>query len=451
MLSLLARLANNIGMPKLNARVILFVGIGLFVLFVVLVLFGVVPGLKKSSTPPVSGSLLIWATEEGSQGERAAWEELINKFKSGYPAVTVAYKNFDSPTEYENALLEGLATGDGPDVFMVLNRAVPRYANKLFPAKSPLLSLPTVQNLFPKTVEADFAPKGTIYGLPLSIDTLALIYNRSLMDQAAVEVPKSWESFEETVPKLAKSGPSGISLAGAALGASKKNIANAPDILSLLMLQLGTEMVNPGFTSATFNSNEGKRALAFYTQFVSPASSAYTWNESMPDALDLFSQEKVAMMVGYQTTLEELRERNRFLDVGVAEVPSPETQIQNNRRISYPRYYGLVVSRQSKNPDLAWQFVTFATTKESEAGAYMMSAKKPPALRSLLLTNKDDAQIGVFARQALTAVSWPQVDNRLVENLFSNLIERVNRGEVEPAQALEEAAGEITKAMQKKF
>ncbi len=437
-------------MPKLNTKILLFGGIIAVALFVVLVVTGAIPGLKKSGAPPVSGSLVVWTVEETSEEERAAWDDIQKRFNVEYPNVKIERKNFDSPEEYENALLDGLASGEGPDIFMVLNHAVPRYANKITPAPETALPLSALGTRFPRTVEADFAPQGKIYGLPLSIDTLVLIYNRSLLDQAAVNPPQSWEEFEVALPRLTKSDVSGISFAGAALGTAG-NIEYPADLLSLLMLQTGARMTDQNFTRATFSDRNGQDALAFYTQFADSGSPVYTWNASLPNSLDLFIQEKVAMLFGYRETAETLKERNPFLDIGISEAPAPETLIAGNKRVSYPRYYGFSVSRQSENPGLAWTFVVRIAGNEDIAGSYMIKTKKPPALRSLLVLNKDDTSIGVFARQALIAVSWPQIDNRLVERLFSSAITRVVEGRATPATVLPEIAEEISRAMQKQF
>src|SRR3989344_1320524 len=112
-------------MPKLNTRTLLFGGIGLFALIIILVVARVIPGLKKSDTPPLSGTVVIWTVGEGDKDEKAAWEDILRDFKGTYPDVKVTRRDFDSPESYESSLLEGLATGEGPDVFMVLNHAAP--------------------------------------------------------------------------------------------------------------------------------------------------------------------------------------------------------------------------------------------------------------------------------------------------------------------------------------
>jgi ABC-type glycerol-3-phosphate transport system substrate-binding protein len=437
-------------MQKLDLRLVIFGSLGLFVIFIGLVIAGVVPGLKKSNeNTALKGSVVLWTVGEESREREVAWKNLLGAVSTEYPGIKVTRKNFRTLSEYESALQNSFGSGETPDVFMVENVALPRYANKIVPANTNILSLETLRNSFPKIVEQDFAPQGKIYGLPLSIDTLALIYNRSLIDQAAISVPKTWEEFQTAIPTLTKSDVQGIQTAGAAFGTSQTNIENAPDILSLLMLQTGVKMTDSGFVRATFANTEGEDALRFYTQFADRNSTSYTWNETMPNAFDFFAQEKVGMLLGYRRDIQTLQNKNSFLDIGVSEVPAPTTQVQNNRRASFARYFSFVVSRETENPDIAWIFVRALTTNENGVGAFLTITKEPPALRSLALLSKDDPTLGVFSRQALTATSWPQIDNRLVERTFSDVIRSVNENRKGITQALDEAQDLISQAMQK--
>ena len=54
----------------------------------------------------------------------------------------------------------------------------------------------------------------------------------------------------------------------------------------------------------------------------------------------------------------------------------------------------------------------------------------------------------MFAKQALTARSWPQVDNVFVEQAFSQMIQDVLSGQLTVREALEKAQSAITARMQ---
>jgi len=431
----------NISKPQF----VIFAIVAIIILVVVLMATCVIPGMQRCATPglQLEGALTFW----GIGDNQNAYESTITNFKKFYPKVEITYRGFDTQEEYARALLESMAQGKGPDIFMVLNSAVPNNTGKISPMPETIIPFAQLQSLFPRIVEQDFFPQKTIYGLPLSIDTLALIYNRNFIDQAAVQIPKTWEDFQKVVKKLTVIDPSKkIIRAGAAIGGSQKNISTAPDILSLLMLQTGTKMISDDFKSATFASPEGKDALRFYTQFSNGTQEAYTWNETMPNDLDLFGQEGVAMIFNYASSLPEIQKRNAFIEYKIAPMPQPASA--ENRSIAYPKYWGYTVSRQSQVPDVAWQFVLFMTTDETSVRSYLTKTKKSPALDNLIRSEYiNDPDLGVFARQALIARSWPQINDVAIGNIFSNMIELVTTNQNTIESAIGKAQEEVSRLM----
>ncbi len=423
-------------------QIIIFAIVLVIVLFFALMFSCVIPGMQRCVNPGVQieGELQFW----GIGDEQAVYEPIFNGFKKSYPKVEIKYRSFNDETEYERALVESMAQGKGPDVFMVLNSAVPNNTGKISPMPETLVPFVQLKSLFPKVVEQDFAPQKIFYGLPLSIDTLALIYNRNFIDQAAVQIPKTWEDFQAVTKKLTVIDSSKkIVRAGAAIGGSKKTISVAPDILSLLMLQSGTKMVSSDFKSATFASTEGKDALRFYTQFSDGTTDTYTWNETMPNDLDAFAQERVAMIFNYASSIPEIQKRNAFIDYQIAPVPQPKS---GTTAIAYPNYWGYTVSRQSAHPDIAWQFILFMTTDESSVRSYIVKTNKPPALDNLIRSEYiNNPELGVFARQALIARSWPQINNIAIGEIFSNMIEAVITNQDTVNSAINKAQEEVSR------
>ena len=111
--------------------------------------------------------------------------------------------------------------------------------------------------------------------------------------------------------------------------------------------------------------------------------------------------------------------------------------------VNYANYWGLSVSRQSQRQDLAWNFIIFSAANPQIAENFLQITKKPPALRSLIQKYINDSELGIFARQALTARSWPQPDNEAVRKIFSNMVESVLSGRLNSQKALAEAESEI--------
>lgn len=432
-------------MKNLTKPQIIILGVvGFIILLILLVFLGILPGLKKDSSN-LKTNLEFWGVFDNSESYGAA----IADFKNLYPGVTVNYRRFQEAADYEAALLDALASGKGPDIAMVRNVSLPREAARLVPAPNAKVSLLALRNLFPQVVEADFAPAGAVYALPLSLDSLALIYNQDIFNENAITAPPAtWEEFKALVPRLTRRDETGkIVVAAAALGGSRRSIPLAPDILSALMLQTGTKMVSDDFRSAEFASAEGENALNFYTQFSRPKSALYTWDDSFAEASAAFAAEKAAMTFGYARSLQDLKLKNPFLNFGVTALPQPQEAAKS---ITYPAYWGYAVTRQSLKQNLAWDFIVTLTTKLPNAQSYLEVTGVPPALRSLISEKLNDPNLSVFAAQSLTARSWPQVNPEAVGQIFSQMIEKVNAGTLDARAALEEAERLVTDLMQRR-
>lgn len=409
---------------------------------VILIFTGVIPGLRTGSGA-LTGDLVVWGVFDDISAVQGT---LIKDFTAVNPGVRITYRQMD-PRTYEQELINALAAGTGPDVFYFKNSWLPKHGNKLAPLDARALPVQQVRELFPDVVVNDLTSNGQVYALPLYLDTLALYYNKTLLDNASIaQPPRSWNELVAMIPKLRRFDQSGrITRAAIALGSSARTINEATDILSLIMLQRGTEMVNSQFTRAVFAS-EGLAPVTFYTDFANARSSSYTWDPTMHYSIDAFAEEGAAMMLNYAYQIPEIRAKNPFLNFAVA----PMLQIApDDKQVNYANYFALAVAAGSHDPALAWAFVTFATIDPAANGAYLNAVSRPPALRSLIMPNINDPEIGLFVRQALTATSWPQADASGVDASFTKMLDLINTGQLPIDRALRQAEGEVTELIQK--
>jgi len=426
-------------------QIIIIVLAGLIVLFFLLVFFGIIPGLKGPGTGsfglPGGGyetELIFWGVTEA--GDTSAIQLIIEEYLKTNKNVRINYRQFDDVLSYEKTLLNSLATGQAPDIFMFHSSWLPKHYDKVMPVPETFLPLSQFRQLFPTVVEQNFVLNGKVYALPLYIDTLAFLYNKDIFDAKSIALmPKTWQEFQNLISQLRQINIlNQIVKPAAALGGSEKNINSASDLLNLLMLQFGSQMIDQ-YGKINFG-NQGLQALNFYLQFANPSSPYYTWNENLHYSLDSFSEGSTAIIFNYASQIPLIKAKNPYLSIGVTLTPQPAGVSQP---IDYANYWGLSVSNQSRNSNLAWNFIFSATTNPQISEIYLQAVKKPPALRSLIEKYKNDPELGVFAKQALTARSWPQPDSNVVKQTFSNMIESVLSGRLNSEQALRQAENEI--------
>lgn len=428
-------------MKSFTPRQIVIIGVGFFV--VVGLIFLIVINVREPGAGSEKVTLTVWGVDQ-----RDAFAKIVEAYKQFRSNATVNYVEI-AQGSYEKALLEALAAGQGPDIFYVRNRELPAAMARLLPVSPQQLNLVSLRALFPTVVEQDFVADGQIYALPLYLDTLALIYNRDMFDQAGIaEPPKTWDEFLRVVPLLRSVSESGQILRAAAAVGGSSNVDAGVDLVHLLMLQNGVKMVDDTRISATFAEGTAGRggfgAFNFYLQFANAASPYYTWNESQPLSLDAFSQGKTAAIFNYKSAIDNIKAKAPFLAARAGGMPQP-TGAQVD--INYPLYHGLAVSKQSRAQFWAWDFVLFATTRAEVSEAYLGAAGKPPALRSLISPRLSDPDFNVFARQALTARSWYEADEDAVKSAFERAIKAVLSGQADSARALIQAQSEVSLLM----
>ncbi|MDD5431125.1 MAG: extracellular solute-binding protein [Candidatus Pacebacteria bacterium] len=422
------------------------------ILFFVAGYLGLIPGFLKDQTPnPPQIDLEVWGIES-----RDVFNNSVNAYRNFRTNVDVNYKQIN-PAEYESELINAFAAGKGPDVFEIHNTWLPKHYDKMSPVTDAQFTLASLREKFPTVVEQDFAPNKVIFALPLYIDTLAFYYNYDIFDSAGIaKPPVTWEEFQNLIPKLRRLDKSGnFTRYPAAIGGSFTSMDTASDLLSLFMLQNGTTMTDYNFTRAAFadryyiseeNQFPGFNALNFYTKFANKKGIYYSW-DGKANALESFSQGKTVMMFDYYGRKKVVESMNPYLKFRVG----PMMQLKKDDiDVNYPSYLGLGVSKESKIPEWAWDFSIYITTDEGSSNQYLEAANHPPALRSLINNYLADPELGFLAKQALSARSWPQIDNNFINQVFSDMIDNVNQGKLDTATAIEQAASQVTDLMEKR-
>jgi ABC-type glycerol-3-phosphate transport system substrate-binding protein len=423
-----------------------FFGIGAVVL--VIFIFFVIGKGTPPSPPGVSQDeteLVMWGTFD----DIANFEPSFSAFAAGEGAgVKITYVKKDAAT-YERDLINALAEGAGPDIFTIQNTWVLKYQKKVSPAPAAIVSFKEMETAFPTAVIQDLTVVSSTFAIPLYLDTLALYYNKDLFDQAAIAYPpKTWAEFVTDTAKLKRVDiqTGTVTRAGAAFGGSTKSVNRATDIVTMLMMQYGTAMTNPGRDSVSLSGGIGatgkptaEAALDFYTRFANPATPFYTWNDAFANSIDAFADGRAAMMLGYSYHDAIIKAKNPFLNFAVARVPQQDPE----QSFTFPNYWAYTVSRTSKHPDIAWRFLKFMGLQRSEAEKYTTTAQKPPALRSLVEAYTNDPRLGVFAQQAFVARSWQVPDGPEVEIIFSDMLESVLNGRLSTREAVSQAEQKI--------
>ncbi|OHA15710.1 MAG: hypothetical protein A3A10_01940 [Candidatus Tagabacteria bacterium RIFCSPLOWO2_01_FULL_42_9] len=410
-------------MDQSNHFQLVIIGIMIFLaLTAVLFLSGVIPGLKTGggeSTAP----LVMWGTvPEEHLGK------LIRTVNENNPSFDLTYvqKNFAS---YENDLIGALASGKGPDMWLLGQDSILKNKDKVFLIPFSSFSQRAFKDAFIEEAEIYLAKKG-IVALPFIVDPIVLYWNRDLASGVGVsQPPKTWDEFVNFSVRLTIKDGGNIKQSGAALG-EFKNIDHAKELLSLLMLQAGNPIVDANTLRSTLSGlSEGaalssNNALRFFTEFSDPSKSTYSWNGSLPFSKNSFIAGTLAYYFGYAGEYNDIVAKNPHLNFDVAEIP----QISGGRiRATFARMEGIAVSKTSPNIASAL-FAGIKLTEKESIAALSKQMFLPPVRRDLLGETVDNPVADVFYKSAIYSRAWLEPDSLSVFEIFKSMIESVLTG-----------------------
>jgi ABC-type glycerol-3-phosphate transport system substrate-binding protein len=102
-----------------------------------------------------------------------------------------------------------------------------------------------------------------------------------------------------------------------------------------------------------------------------------------------------------------------------------------------------VVSKQSKNPEVAWDFLKFITEKKSLETYYQLD-NQPSSRKDIIASQITDPKIGIFAHANLTAKSFYKPDQAKMDIIFGQMIDNVVLKGIKPDEAVNQAQSQAS-------
>jgi len=438
-----------------------------------------------SSTGPVL--VRIWRVGQPEDVIKDQIQTFITK-NGGPNVIQVTYDERD-PATYELDALESLSAQEGPDIWSIENdwigdhipQITPLPANYFYPRDNNGVKETTgtspadeVKQLYPAGIADQLigTDGSSVYGLPSAVDSLKLYVNTSLLtdafqnyekslgDGATAEQitpvqqllsapPATWLDLTQQEKYINQISNGTINEATIALGTAD-NIQYSNDILQLLMMQNGAQIVStdrrnalfqiPATTASGSSVVPGQLALDFFTSFSNPSSSSYDWNPSMPDDLDAFGQGKVAMIIGYSDIAAQLKVKYPKLDFTVAPVPQISA---TGTPVNLIKFTVETVTKTANNTAAAFAFLNDYTDPSSISNLASQENLLSPYL-STLNQNPTDP----FVQQVLTGQAVYKKSHTQFDAAFRQMIVDVSQDGIPSDQALDQGAESITELLQ---
>jgi multiple sugar transport system substrate-binding protein len=376
----------------------------------------------KAKQNALSGSVTMWGIMPYS-----TMKTIFDAIQANNQGLRITYVE-KKPETIQTELVNALASGKGPDIFMMGPGQVAQNLDRL--SIIPYANYPDTvyRNTF-ADISNDFMTVDGIIAFPLYIDPMVMYYNRDMLSSIfVVDPPTTWEELAALVPILTKKDDAGKIIQSTVALGTTNNTSYAKDILVLRMLQSGNPIVQEnGKTWSSVVDGNGilGRTLQWFVSFAMVNSPVYSWNQSLPQDRDAFAAGNTAFYFGYPSEVYALRQKNPNLNFDYTMVPQFEGA---KIKADYGRVYSIGITKISKNLPAAVGVANLLTSKEIMS-QYVPEGYFAPARRDLLSDKpRNDAHRVIIYNSAIISKTFFDPDASGTNRLFVNAINQINAG-----------------------
>lgn len=309
--------------------------------------------------------LTMWGGWGGDQVGQL--EKQLEGFNNSQSKYHVTYMVQDG---MEQKLLTAIASNEVPDIVLWDRFNTGVYAPK--GALAPLDEYIAKDNVdmtqFYAPAVDEMTANDVIYGIPLTVDSRVLFYNKDLLEEAGVD-PASitdWESLRDAAIKLTKWDGDKLVQSGFSL----KDVG----LFNNWIGQAGGKMIDDSTNppTAAFNTEAGLKVLEYWNQLQN-IDKVYQLGFEDGFGGDGFKAGKVAITFNGPWILESYKEAG--LNFGV--IGQPEGY--NGEKSAMMGGFGLVIPNGAKNADGAWEFIKWWTMQPENGVEFCKISGNLPA------------------------------------------------------------------------
>lgn len=394
--------------------------------------------------------ITIWGTIPESVFMK--YMEEVNSDKNTEIPVKYVEKDSDS---FNEEFIEALANGVGPDVILLPQDLILRHKDKIYPIPYNTISERAFKDAFIEESELYLSSNG-ILALPFAIDPMVMYWNRDIFTDAFLpQAPSYWDEFFSLAVKITKKDESSLNITRSAVSFGEfRNVANAKEIISLLMLQAGTAIVknDKGILMSVLRENSdsaippAEAALRFYTEFSNPEKATYSWNRSLPLSISYFLSGDLGVYFGFASELDNIKIKNPNLNFDVTTVPQRR---EGRTKITFGEIQGFALVKSSKRLSSAFNAISAFTGKDN-VSIWAKISGLPPVRRDLLGAGTTDSISSIFYTSAIISKGWLDPDKEETKIIFQNMVESTVSGRSRLGEAVSQADLEIQNLLSQK-
>lgn len=427
-----------------------------FIFFVASVIF--TPGCGEGRDGRSDGRIEITFWHSFVSSTQPALADLIKKFEEEHPHIRLRAQYVPGGDAIIQRLITAIQSRRAPDIAWVHSDYMQHLveANAIYPMEVFIngengISEEDLADIYPPLIQ-EASWRGDLYSMPMEGTNLALVYNARLFREAGLDPdrpPQTWDELIDYAKRLSidKTGNGVFDQIGFFVP-----ILPSSGPLSSWMVwqwypflwQAGGYMINEEQTRVMFNEEPGVKALGLWKEIYD----ALNLRTFSIDAEATFAAQQTAMMLDGPWSLPRYRQMQN-LEWRIAPLPAGPYKKATVVGGEY-----LTIFKQSKNPDVAWEFLKWIIKPEIQA-YWSMASGYLPIRRSVLDIEEYieflDRHPGLkaYVLQMEHGQSPRPIDYHGYEinRFLGEALERSTLGRVDPKQALDEAASRANRLL----
>lgn len=306
---------------------------------------------SASESGDLKGEITFW--HSFTQGARMeAIQDAADKFMEEHPDVKINIETY-SWGDFNTKWNAGITTGDLPDmstaqgtgeVIEMVNAGVIQPVDDMIDDIG--------RDRFSQNALSDMTVDDSTYGVPYYSHAQVMWYRKDLLENAGLDVPKTWDEFYDAAVALTKDGTY-----GAAFSCSPNDLLSTR-YLNFYVVSAGGSLLNDDLT-ANLTSKEAIDGINFWLKVYKNCSPAETINYTVNDHATLFYQGKTAfdfnsgfMISGVQSNTPEIAD-----DISCA--PLPRINEDDPIYSAEASHIPLVVWQNSEHPEICKAFIEY--------------------------------------------------------------------------------------------
>ncbi|WP_374019685.1 extracellular solute-binding protein [Paenibacillus thiaminolyticus] len=341
------------------------------------------------------------------QASQAAFDEIIKKFESANTNIKIDIQTMNAD-QLKTTLRARAASDEMPDLVTWMKEIDPEY----------LLDLKGdsyLTNLNTESIEAANAIyKDQIYAMPIDNGYIGFYYNKKVLADNNLEVPKTLTEMKQVVEALKAKG-----IPAFATGSKDLSVAYMP------LIALFSETVfgrNPNWSAERDAGNvkiatdeSWKLAFDLHKDYVYGYSDVNrSFNISYDDANAMLAQGKAAFYGNGSWALEPIRQVGPDADIGLMAFPISDNP-EESKLLVFPDT-SLSIMEKSKNVDAAKKFLEFVASQE----AGQIWSENVKVSSTVTGVNVDYDPIAADINQYISSGQFTPYGDRVLRSVFTD-------------------------------